>query len=121
MGFPCKEDAVKMPKLCSYNILVKQVACGDSHTHILSRDGYVYSMGSNINGVLGLSNSEAMVKHVTAPQLITNLSGISQISTGRSHTLALDFSSKVFGWGRSDTGAIGIRVTCSSYPSEFDI
>jgi len=27
---------IKVPKLCSYNILIKQVACGERHSHILS-------------------------------------------------------------------------------------
>ena len=29
-------SVIKMPKLCNYNILVKQIACGEAHTHILS-------------------------------------------------------------------------------------
>jgi len=49
---------VRVPKLCSYNILVKQVACGERHTHLLSHDGYVYSMGNNWHGVLGLGTDE---------------------------------------------------------------
>ena len=40
--------------MCSYNILIKQIACGEAQTHLLSQDGYVYSMGSNEYGVLGL-------------------------------------------------------------------
>lgn len=59
LGFTCNESVVKFPKLCSYNIQILQVACGDSHTHILSRDGFVYSMGSNKDGVLGLNLTES--------------------------------------------------------------
>lgn len=49
---------IKFPKLCSYNIQIKSLACGESHTHILSNDGFVYSMGVNRDGVLGLGRSE---------------------------------------------------------------
>ena len=38
---------IAVPKMCSYNILIKSIACGEAHTHLLSQDGYVYSMGSN--------------------------------------------------------------------------
>ena len=53
-----KEKMLKVPKMCSYNILIKQIACGDQHTHLLTQDGFVYSMGFNTNGVLGLGKSE---------------------------------------------------------------
>jgi alpha-tubulin suppressor-like RCC1 family protein len=48
-----------MPKVCSFNIHIAQVACGDDHTVFVSSPedgGYVYSMGSNIDGKLGLGN-----------------------------------------------------------------
>ena len=64
---------IELPKLCSYNILIKQIACGEAHTHLLSQDGYVYSMGSNEHGVLGLGKADIVLKSVTQPQLIPNL------------------------------------------------
>ena len=56
---------IDVPRMCSYNILIKSVACGDSHTHLLSQDGYVYSMGSNSHGVLGLGKSSDAFRSVT--------------------------------------------------------
>ena len=53
-----QSSVIKLPKLCSYNILIKQVACGADHSHLLSQDGYVYSMGANNEGVLGLGQSQ---------------------------------------------------------------
>ena len=38
---------IAAPKMCSYNILIKSIACGEAHTHLLSQDGFVYSMGNN--------------------------------------------------------------------------
>lgn len=103
------EPVIKVPKLCSYNILIKQIACGESHTHILTQDGYVYSMGFNMHGVLGLSQGEFQLRHVVSPQLIPNLYCIEAIATGKSHTLALDMAKKVYAWGNSENGAIGVR------------
>jgi alpha-tubulin suppressor-like RCC1 family protein len=48
-------------------LFVKQIACGEAHTHILSREGFVYSMGVNHYGVLGLSVSEMQLNSVTEP------------------------------------------------------
>lgn len=56
---------IAAPKLCSYNILIKQIACGEAHTHLLSQDGYVYSMGSNQYGVLGLGQGDDVLQAVT--------------------------------------------------------
>ena len=96
--------------MCSYNILVKQIACGETHTHLLSTDGYVYSMGSNQHGVLGLGKGEDILKAVTQPQLVPDLQCVVEIASGRAHTLALDVQREVYGWGRSDNGAIGLRM-----------
>lgn len=61
------DSMIKMPKLCNYNVLVKMIACGEAHTHILSQEGFVYSMGINHYGVLGLSVSETQLASVTEP------------------------------------------------------
>lgn len=34
----------------AYKLKVKQISCGRDHTHILSSQGQVYSMGSNEHG-----------------------------------------------------------------------
>ena len=41
----------------NYKIRIHQIVCGDSHTHILSKDGLVYSFGSNTDGILGLGQN----------------------------------------------------------------
>ena len=79
-------------------------------------------MGSNLNGVLGLNQSEEALRHVGAPQLITSLSSISQIATGRSHSVAIDVGKKVYGWGNSFEGAIGLRdAKTSCLPKEINV
>ena len=104
--------------MCSYNILVKQIACGQGHTHILSQDGYVYSMGSNVHGVLGLGKGEDVLSAVTQPQLVPGLQCIIQIASGRVHSLALNVKREVYAWGRSDNGAIGLRMATPAQQSQ---
>jgi alpha-tubulin suppressor-like RCC1 family protein len=78
-----------MPKTCSFNILVKQVACGYNHTHLLSKEGFVYSMGSNEDGKLGLGLSHKELIKSTSPRLVESLNHIKHIAAGLSHSLAL--------------------------------
>lgn len=104
--------------MCSYNILIKQIACGEAQTHLLSQDGYVYSMGSNEYGVLGLGKSEHVLKSVTQPQLVPGLQCVMQIAAGRAHSIALDVRRDVYAWGRSDNGAIGLRMATPEHQSQ---
>ena len=45
-----------MPRSCSFNILIKEVACGQSHSAILTEHGHLYMMGSNLHGQLGVTS-----------------------------------------------------------------
>jgi alpha-tubulin suppressor-like RCC1 family protein len=63
-------------------------------------------MGSNDEGVLGLGFNQSLTQ--LKPVLINGISKIEQIATGRLHSLALDSKGKVFGWGTTKNGAIGI-------------
>ena len=47
----------KLPTTCSFNILIKQVACGESHSAILTASGHLYMMGSNSHGQLGIGDA----------------------------------------------------------------
>ena len=76
---------------------------------MLTQDGYLYSMGFNENGVLGLGKSEQELRHTSSPQLVQNIYCISAVATGDSHSLALDVTKTVYAWGNSEKGAIGVR------------
>ena len=39
-----------VPKFCSYNIAITKIACGQEHSVFITKDLFVYSMGSNIKG-----------------------------------------------------------------------
>lgn len=56
------------PKSLSFDILIKQVSCGGSHTLILSKQGELFSIGSNEYGQLGLNDRQ--LTFTTAPLLI---------------------------------------------------
>ena len=66
------------------------MACGDDHTVFVSSPedgGYVYSMGSNIDGKLGLGNQE--LRSVNVPTLVDGICNIQKVAAGNAHTIAL--------------------------------
>ena len=74
--------------MCSFNILIKQVSCGEDHTaFIVEPSGQVYSMGNNSDGKLGVGQTGLKCSNV--PCLVENLSGIVKVACGSSHTLAI--------------------------------
>ena len=105
-----------MPKILSFNIHIKQVACGESHTHLLSKDGHLYSMGSNMEGQLGLGFTNDIVSNVNLPTLVSGIS-VRKVECGKFHSIAIDNEGGVHGWGYADYGAIGVRVSLPHEPS----
>ncbi|KAG7461748.1 hypothetical protein MATL_G00194390 [Megalops atlanticus] len=101
------DETPSIPRLCINDRQVIQVACGDHHTIALSKEGEVFTWGSNSNGQLGLEHVEPSP---LTPQPVTLLSGmpLSQISAGGDHSFALSSSGAVFGWGKNNTGQLGL-------------
>jgi X-linked retinitis pigmentosa GTPase regulator len=102
-----------MPKVCSFNVIVHSVSCGEEHSCFVAGDGgYVYSMGSNADGKLGIGDFNKSVCNV--PTLVDGLYGIKKVSCGLSHTLAVSTEGSVYSWGQSFYGALGIGMGSSS-------
>lgn len=97
-----------VPKVCSFNIQIAQVACGDDHTVFVSSmndGGYVYAMGSNVDCKLGIGKSE--LRSANVPTLVEGICNISKICTGNAHTVALGADGSAYTWGQSFYGALG--------------
>ncbi len=80
------------------------MACGLNHSHLVTRDGFLYSMGSNEDGKLGVNQSPKDLAFSTSPRLVESIRGVKQVASGLNHSLALGKDSisntlKVYGWG----------------------
>uniref|UniRef100_A0A3B1IRJ7 Si:ch73-190m4.1 n=1 Tax=Astyanax mexicanus TaxID=7994 RepID=A0A3B1IRJ7_ASTMX len=111
-----------------------QVACGKQHCmalthgiyinilitctsklmifHVVLSDGQLFTWGENSSGQLGLGRVEP-----SFPQPLRSLCGIplAQISAGGDHSFALSMSGAVFGWGRNNSGQLGLGDTEDRY------
>jgi alpha-tubulin suppressor-like RCC1 family protein len=73
-------------------------------------------MGSNTDGVLGLGSARGD-QFQTSPQKIKGLHEVTAVSAGKTHNLAVDTHGKVYGWGCTSSGAIGVQLNMTQvYP-----
>jgi alpha-tubulin suppressor-like RCC1 family protein len=86
---------------------------------VLTKLGEVYTWGSNEGGQLGLDSKYAQADCVKKPTLVEALvrSGIfvTQIACGETHSIVLAKDSKVYGWGMSMYGQLGLGFSADSF------
>ena len=87
------------PKICSFNILISQVSCGEEHTAFVSSSGHVYTMGNNGDGRLGLGDME--LKESNVPCLVEGIADhfVTKVQCGLAHTIALTNNGEAWAWG----------------------
>lgn len=115
LGLGKKETGKRysLPRCGSFNALIKRVSCGEEHAAFIAADGYVYSMGSNAAGRLGIGDFD--LTQSSSPCLVEGLLGCVDISCGWGHTVAVTEDGKAFSWGVGDYGALGLGHTESQW------
>lgn len=98
---------------------VTAIAAGRSYSLALDADGTVWSWGYGDAGRLG--NGTTSGAWLT-PQALTTISGVTQISAGSQHALALRSDGSVWVWGSNAAGQIGDGTTINrSTPTRVDL
>jgi alpha-tubulin suppressor-like RCC1 family protein len=94
---------------------VKAISAGGFDALALLANGTVMAWGANDVGQLGHPGAP---NHSTVPVLVTHLSGVTAISAGLSHNLALLRNGSVLAWGDDVDGELGNRAfdTFSAVP-----
>eukprot|EP00347_Sterkiella_histriomuscorum_P022145 403331523 len=87
------------------DLLVRQVACGRRTGYLLFGNGDLYSFGEGTQGQIGNGNSEYKVKKLE--KVIGFDCKVKQITSGRSHTLAIDEYNECYTWGCGKYGKLG--------------
>ncbi|WZY79692.1 ultraviolet-B receptor UVR8 [Brassica napus] len=95
-----------LPIKALHGVMIKQIACGDSHCLAVTMDGEVQSWGRNQNGQLGLGNTEDSL----VPQKIQAFEGIriKMVAAGAEHTAAVTEDGDLYGWGWGRYGNLGL-------------
>ena len=91
------EDAVRA-RVCA-------VAAGWEHTLVLTEEGRVYGMGSDSHGQSGKGAGSGGEEGVWE---VDGLEGIVGFAAGLRHSLAWDREGRVWGWGQSKFGQLGV-------------
>lgn len=96
MGLESSSSNYPSPRICSFSVLIIQVSCGVDHSAFLSTQHFIYSMGSNSDGKLGIGNKN--LAYSSYPLLIEALVGekISQVSCGGVHSAAINNEGELF-------------------------
>eukprot|EP00826_Nyctotherus_ovalis_P002180 TRINITY_DN10413_c0_g1_i1.p1 TRINITY_DN10413_c0_g1~~TRINITY_DN10413_c0_g1_i1.p1 ORF type:complete len:863 (-),score=245.69 TRINITY_DN10413_c0_g1_i1:255-2843(-) len=96
-----------IPRIYTFNVIVKQVASGSEHSAFITKDGFIFTVGSNLEGRLGINDK--MVRMTTAPRLVESLSKFVavQVSCGQEHTATVLANGEVYAWGAGKCGALG--------------
>ncbi|CAH8660627.1 unnamed protein product [Schistosoma rodhaini] len=90
---------------------VVYLACGETHTVALTRDGGVFTFGAGRYGQLGHNESTI---GISVPRKITEFMGnvVTQIACGRFHTLALvPKTGRLFAFGQGTNAQLGMGDT----------
>ena len=113
---------VTEPVLLSDLPAVRQVACGDYHTLMLTDDGTVLTCGANCCGQLGLGS----VDPSDVPRVVESLAGVHVVSVacGSEHSVAAARGGAVWAWGRNIHGQLGnmehpLHLRPPAYPRQL--
>ena len=97
---------------------VTAISAGSSHSLALKNDGIVWAWGNNnYYGKLGDGTTEDK----STPVQVKVLSGITAISAGSSHSLALKNDGTVWAWGYNYYGQLGNGATMNSSPVQAKV
>jgi len=107
LGTNQKGKCYCIPRIYTFNVVVKQVACGSEHSAFITKDGFLFTVGNNQEGRLGINDK--MVRMTTAPRLVEALSNsiVIQASCGQEHTAAILSNGDIYTWGLGKYGALG--------------
>ncbi len=91
------------------------VAGGYYHSLAVDNSGNVWSWGDDARGQLG---DNATLTAYSTPVAVTSISGVSAVSAGWYHSIALDNTGKVWGWGYDQVyGAVGDNAALVNQPT----
>ena len=90
-------------------LIIKKISTGARHSMVLCTNGELYCFGDNSNGQC--SGFEKVIAEPTLIEFEDENEYIIDIKAGFNHSIAKSLSGKVYVWGDSTYGKIGIKQT----------
>jgi alpha-tubulin suppressor-like RCC1 family protein len=86
---------------------VVQIACGESHSLVITDKGYLYSWGRGYEGQLGLSPT---IELAMVPSFVKYFheKHVVSIAAGAFYSLAITNEGAMYGWGEAKLGQLGV-------------
>lgn len=123
-----ESEPTLVQRIVGYSEEVRQVACGDQHTLVLTDQGRLYSTGKGEYGRLGRGETddcldvEEMDFFFHSNDSILNPSAMTRIvkiDSGSNFSAALSSDGELWLWGRNDYGQLGQGIeACQSSKAE---
>ena len=88
------------------------ISSGEYHVLALKGDGTVWAWGNNVSGQLGVGDT---TRRETPVQVTGGLSGVTAISAGYQHSMALKSDGTVWVWGWNKEGRLGVGDTANRH------
>lgn len=87
---------------------ISHISAGLSHALALSASGAVWAWGADNYGQLG---NDSLLTDSIYPVAVAGLAGVTAVSAGENHSLAVTPSGTVVGWGLNSNGQLGDTTT----------
>ena len=90
---------------------VTMIACGESHSMVMTDKGYLYTWGRGFEGQLGLSET---IEIAATPQFVKffhnkdRILNVNYITAGSFYSLAIVDDGQMYAWGEARMGQLGI-------------
>ena len=99
-------------------IKANEISCGNEYNLILTTNNELYGFGSNDDCVLCLNDKKIKIEKFTKIPLNLENDKIIQISSGTIHNIILTEKGKVYSWGSSQGGQLGLSENyLTSFPN----
>ncbi|KAF7384056.1 hypothetical protein HZH68_014813 [Vespula germanica] len=85
---------------------VTYIACGESHTVVITRGGELYSCGNNDFGQLGHDKGRKRLRLISGLEAFV----FKKAACGACHTVAVNEWGQLFSWGCNSEGQLGLNI-----------
>ncbi|GAX26573.1 hypothetical protein FisN_21Lh039 [Fistulifera solaris] len=105
------DQCIPMPVESLKGIRIVSSSAGHRHTLLLDSQGGVYSCGAGIAGCLGHGDTENQMFPMKIKCFDEQQVRIRKISAGVDMSMAISVDGRVYGWGKTDDGRIGLGMS----------